>query len=157
MIHFYLEAMLQSCHLFCNHCDFSTSPFAWEFSRIQLKFKTGIDACGRSQTKLLWQHGLVSLCSWVNRLYNPHPGHLSRWCEAEWWAIYSAVTQGYFDWKIFYLSLVLPQRFFSLNLLGNYLLILVNFYLLHVKNSSVEWASLYNILTRNVSFFSSVQ
>ena len=32
----------------------------------------------------------------------------------------------------------------------------MDFYLLHVKNSSVEWASLDNILTRNVSFLASL-
>lgn len=32
----------------------------------------------------------------------------------------------------------------------------MDFYLLHVKNSRVEWASLYNILTRNVSFLASL-
>ena len=56
----------------------STSPAVWEFSRIQLKFKTGVDVYGRSQTQLLWQHGLVPLCFWVNRLCDPHLGHFSR-------------------------------------------------------------------------------
>ena len=53
-------------------------------------------------------------------------------------------------------QLCFVRRVFPLNLLGNYLLILVKLYLLPVKNSNVGWVSLSNICRRNVPFIASL-